>query len=195
MSEARLAIGWRVVITGWPGREEHARRSRSRPRPACRSSTLTSASGSPAGLRRRRPSGARSSDPCSLATRGSPTAISTRHSISGSNAPTLSSSSTCDGGCVQGARSYAGSGCREFVRGVRLLALGRLRDEWQLAGRIWRKRAVVASRDVRGRADGVRAVQADSIAAWSVRQRGSGGVVAAVLTHTAAPSAWIRMPV
>jgi hypothetical protein len=38
----------------------------------------------------------------------------------------------------------------------------RLRDEWHLAGRIWRKRAVVASREVRGQPNGVLAVQADS---------------------------------
>ncbi len=117
---ATLAVwakpGWRsdaaLSSRVWPGRERAPSPSHSRKRPVCPSSTSTSPSGSQAGSHRRRPSGARSSASCSLATRGSLMATTTRHSISGSNARTPWWSSTCPGGSVQDARSGAGSRCR-----------------------------------------------------------------------------------
>ena len=112
MSEAPSALGRRVIVTGMAGSGKSSSRSRSPPRPACRSFILTSTSGSPAGFHRRRPSGARSNAACSRATRGSLTATTTRHSISGSNARTLLCFSTCPGGSAQDARSCAASGCR-----------------------------------------------------------------------------------
>ena len=112
MSEAPLALGRRVVVTGLAGSGKSTFSLGSRPRPACRSFISTSTSGSPAGLHRRRPNGARSSVTCSPATRGSPTATTTRPSISGSNVRTPLCFSTCPGGCAQDACSCAASECR-----------------------------------------------------------------------------------
>jgi hypothetical protein len=66
----------------------------------------------PGWVARRRPNGARRNVACSAATPGSPTATTTRHSISGSNARTLLCFSTCPGGCAHDARSCAASECR-----------------------------------------------------------------------------------
>ena len=75
------------------------------------------------------------------ATRGSPTATTTRHSISASNARTPLSFSTCPGGCAQDARSCAASECRmgSCPKGATI----RPGDGCAMSGvwpRIWRKR-------------------------------------------------------
>jgi hypothetical protein len=87
MSDAAPAlVRRRVIVTGLAGSGKARSPSRSLPRPACRLFISTFVSGSPAGLHRRRPNGARCNVTCSPATLGSQTATTTRHSISGSNA-------------------------------------------------------------------------------------------------------------
>ena len=138
------AVSW---SPGWPGPERTRSRSRSVPGLACRSFISTSPSGRPGWIAPSETEWAEKNVTCSPARLGSLTATTTRHWKSGSNAPTPLSFSTCPGGVVQHEHSFAGSECRRAARRVRLLGLARLRDEWRLAVRIWRKRHTEPERE------------------------------------------------
>ncbi len=153
------AAGWRGTLTMWanpgwrsdaassslgsPGRERAHLPSHSRPRPVCRSFTSTLLSGNRVGLRRRRPSGARSdrvvlAGDAWIADGNYHETLDLRIELADTVVVLDMPWWLCSGRALR--RGFRMPG--ELPEGCDYSTWARLRDEWRLAGRIWRKRHV-----------------------------------------------------